>query len=373
MTEHILFVVNNFPPLTGGVEQHVFELSRELAHAGNRVTVVTLGTGPSDTIEHGVRVIRRTRHGNVGNVISFPGFGTTRWLERFIRENNVTAVSTHTRFFPLTWIGVSAARRMGVLSIHTEHGSAHVRGVSPLVAVASWIVDVTLGRRALRTASVRLAVSAESARFVKTLSGKSATVFYNATNVEFWHHQTSESPRRFVFIGRMVAKKGWAESITAFGEYLKRSPASTFELHLVGDGAELNQASLLAAASPAAHAIHIHGRKSHQFIRDLLSGQWLVNPTQLAEGFQTTLLEAIVSGAGLISYPSPGLDELEASGATVLRADSVQALEQQFELAAELTPAVISAQNADRWSWSTRAAEYTGILRAAHGTKRDAG
>ena len=159
----------------------------------------------------------------------------------------------------------------------------------------------------------------------------------------------------------MVPKKGWAESIYAFTQFAKTAPESPFELHLVGDGAELPRARELAATSPVAERIHVHGRESHERIRNLLSGQWLVNPTQLSEGFQTTLLEAAVAGAGIISYPTPGLDELKASGATVLRAASVDELARKLAEAALTTPNELSATQAAEWGWPARAAVYAAI------------
>lgn len=365
MSEHILFAVNNYPPHSGGLEQHVFELARQLVRGGNQCTVVTLSNQQSDQMEDGVRVIRRHRRGNIGDVLSFPMPGTRKWLSSFIQDNQVTAVSVHTRFFPLTWIGTSAARAARVPSIHTEHGSAYVRGVSPLIGLASWLVDRTFGRRALRAADVRLSVSQESANFVRKLSGKDALVFPNATNVEYWRAAPSEAPRRFVFVGRMVPQKGWAESIEAFTSSALENPESGFELHLVGDGAELETARQLAAKSPAAQRIYVHGRQSHDEIRSLLGGQWLINPTQLAEGFQTTLLESAVAGAGIISFPTPGLTELETSGATILRATNTAELAERLRQASQITPNVLTAERTSVWGWPVRAQQYAKIVEQA--------
>lgn len=365
MSEHILFVVNNYPPHSGGLEQHVFELARQLVRSSQQCTVVTLSAQQGDRIEDGVRVIRRPRRGNIGDVLSFPLPGTRRWLSSFIQDNQITAVSVHTRFFPLTWIGTSAARAARVPSIHTEHGSAYVRGVSPLIGLASWFIDRTFGRRALRAADVRLSVSQESADFVRKLSGKDASVFPNATNVEYWHAAPTEAPERFVFVGRMVPQKGWAESIEAFTSFTLENPDSGFELHLVGDGAELETARRLAANSPVAAHISVHGRQSHDEIRSLLGGQWLINPTQLAEGFQTTLLESAVAGAGIISFPTPGLAELEASGATILRATNTAELTEQLHQASQITPNVLTVENAGMWGWPVRAEQYAKIIEQA--------
>lgn len=365
MSEHILFAVNNYPPHSGGVEQHVFQLATHLVQLGHQCTVVTLADAASDTVEHGARVIREPSWGNIGSVLSFPRFGAKRRLKKLIAATGVTAVSVHTRFFPLTWVGVAAARSSGLPSILTEHGSAHVRGVSRAVGWASWWVDVTLGRRVLRNTTVRLAVSAESAAFVRKLSGKTAEVFANATDVEFWSDAAPQPASRYVFVGRLVPGKGWRESIQAFERAHSSPDAALYELHLVGDGPELETAIPQAAASPASAHIKVHGRQTHDQLRSLLSGQWLLNPTTLAEGFQTTLLEAAAAKAGIISYPTPGLGELEASGATVLRANSIEQLAEQMRVARTLTPAELHRDSLEQWGWPVRAQQYADIVARA--------
>ena len=130
MSQHIAFVVNNYPPRVGGVEKHVGALAAHLVALGHRVTVFTVSDEPGVSVEGGVRVHRLPRRFPVADVIAFPPLGTTRRLASALREQGVTVVSTHTRFFPLTWVGIRAARRAGVPTIHTEHGSDYVRSQS---------------------------------------------------------------------------------------------------------------------------------------------------------------------------------------------------------------------------------------------------
>lgn len=365
MSEHILFVVNKFPPYTGGLEQHVFELARHLASQGTRCTVVTLSSVASDTVEHGIRVIRLPQWGNIGDVISFPKAGIKNFLSKLIDAENVTSISVHTRFFPMTWAGVGAGLKTKVPVILTEHGSSHVRGVSPLVRIASWLVDKTMGRWSLKKATARLAVSSDSARFVQRLAGKSADVFLNAINVDFWRVGSAEKPQRFVFVGRIVPDKGWDESVRAFEEFRHRNPSSQYELHIVGDGPEFERLAAQVDASQAKENIFVHGRKSHEEVRFLLNGQWLINPTTLAEGFQTTLIEAAVCNAGIISYEVPGLDELSNSGATILRASSFENLAPQMEASLKIVPSALSEASADEWGWGMRARQYLKVVDTA--------
>jgi glycosyltransferase involved in cell wall biosynthesis len=107
---HVLFLVNNFYPRVGGVETHVQLLAEELARVGHRVTVVTLGDHASRSEENGVTVVRLRRGVEFGAVMSFPRWGATRALIREFSHANVSWISTHTRFFPLTWVGLRLGR-----------------------------------------------------------------------------------------------------------------------------------------------------------------------------------------------------------------------------------------------------------------------
>src|SRR5690606_19242323 len=108
---------------------------------------------------------------------SFPLPGLTRRLARALAADGVGVVSTHTRFFPMSFVGIRLARRLGVPAMHTEHGSDFVRGVAGPIALASRLVDRTAGRYVLRRADVVLAVSEEVRRFVRRLAGVDSRVF----------------------------------------------------------------------------------------------------------------------------------------------------------------------------------------------------
>ncbi|MDO5496001.1 MAG: glycosyltransferase family 4 protein, partial [bacterium] len=155
----IAFVVNNYPPRSGGVEFHVAALARHLTGRGHEVTVVTLAERPSVTTEDGIHVIRLRERLRIGDVLGFPPPGTARRLRQMFRARGIELVSVHTRFFPLTWLGVDAARATGIPVILTEHGSDHVSSDSRLISSAARGVDQTLGRRALKRADQVLAVS----------------------------------------------------------------------------------------------------------------------------------------------------------------------------------------------------------------------
>jgi len=367
LTQHIAIVVNNYPPRVGGLEKHVAALADQLVALGHRVTVFTVSGEPGVGVEGGVRVHRLPGRFPVADVISFPPLGTTRRLTSALREQGVTVVSTHTRFFPLTWIGARAARRAGVPSLHTEHGSDYVRSASPLVDFASRMVDRTLGRRALRRSTQVLAVSKDAAAFVKRLSGRDSELFANAIDLAEWSVPASArpaKPTRLVFVGRLVPGKGWDTFLAVCAKLQGMLRERGVDAHVLGGGPDLERCRKQVNELGIADLVRVHGPADSARVRDLLTGSVLVSASVLAEGFGITLLEAMAVGAQIVSYPVPAATALLEQGAPVWLVDppSVEELTAQVANALEHPKASVSADVLDAWSWETRAREYADLV-----------
>lgn len=367
MTQHIAIVVNNFPPRVGGLEKHVDALAGQLAALGHRVTVFTVSGEPGVAVEGGVRVHRLPRRFPIADVISFPPLGTTRRLTSALREQGVTVVSTHTRFFPLTWIGTRAARRAGVPSIHTEHGSDYVRSASPLIEFASRMVDLTLGRRALRRSTQVLAVSKEAAAFVKRLSGRGSELFANAIDLDEWSVPASArpaGPSRLVFVGRLVPGKGWDTFLSVCAALQGTLRERGVDAHVLGGGPDLERCRQQVNELELTDLVRVHGPADSAQVRDVLTGAVLVNASVLAEGFGITLLEAMAVGAQIVSYPVPAATALREDGAPVwlVTPPSVDELTAQVAKALQHPKPLVTADVLDRWSWETRAREYADLV-----------
>ena len=366
MIQHIAFIVTNYPPRVGGVEKHVGALATRLVALGHRVTVFTLSDEPGVSVEDGIRVHRLPRRFPVAEVIAFPPLGTSRRLRRALRESGATVVSTHTRFFPMTWIGTRTARRVGIPSIHTEHGSDHVRAASPLVESASRAVDRTLGRRALRRATQVLAVSKDAAAFVRRLSGVESRLFYNAIDLDEWSVATGDlpaeatAPTRVVFVGRLVPGKGWDTFLAACAEIQDLMRARGVEAHVLGGGPDLEQSRQRVADLGIGDLTHVEGAVDSARVKEMLTGAVLVNASVLAEGFGITLLEAMAVGAQIVSYPIPAAPARLEAGAPVRIVDppSVEELARQVADALDHPQPRVSDDVLSAWSWETRAREY---------------
>lgn len=362
----IAFVVNNYPPKSGGVEMHVHALAGRLVQRGHSVHVLTLADAASQNDEDGIRVMRMRERARIGDVLGFPPPGTLRRLARYFREHGIDVVSVHTRFFPLTWLGVEAGRRTGIPVILTEHGSDYVASPSPLIGFASRVVDDTLGRRALRRATRVLGVSEQVVAFVERLAGVKAEVFYNAIDLEPLPSPATARPERLVFVGRLVPGKGWDDFLDAVRGL--RDSGVEVTGRILGGGPDLDEVTHRVSELELDGAVEVLGRVAPDRVRSELAGATLVNPTTLSEGFQTTLLEALDAGGGVVTYPVPGASALAEDGAPVRITPRAEVADLIEAVAAEVGA---PGERYDRsrlrkWSWDERAAQFEAEAAALH-------
>lgn len=363
---HVAFVVNNYLPSVGGVEFHVAALAKQLANLGAKVTVFCLDNDTPSELESNPKIVRFKCSPAVGGVLAWPWPGTSRKIRQMLADSPVTAISTHTRFFPMSLIGVRLARRLGVPGIHTEHGSAAVKGVIPLVALASNLVDKTMGRLVLRGASRVLCISDGAREFVRSLAGVDGEVFHNAIDTEAFSAELNGPGlrSRLVYVGRIVPGKGWELALATAEQLSVDHP--DIELHIVGEGIDSPSLVSRAAASPLAHRVVIHGRQPPARIAELLQNSVFLNPTTLSEGFQTTLLEAVAAGAAIVSTPVGAARYLMEAGADVRLADAgdLGAWVDSVQVALNSPAAPPAAALVDSFDWKQRAAEYLAVVEA---------
>lgn len=369
----IAFVVNNFPPRTGGVELHVRALAIEMVRRGHDATVVTLGPDTGWRDDEGIAVLTLPERFRIADILGFPRLGTRRRVTRLLQERGIEVVSTHTRFFPMSFIGWRAARAAGVPLVHTEHGSDHVASGSAVIRLSSRLVDFTLGRSVLRGADRALGVSEEVTAFVQGLAGVRAEVFANAISpsLESEPDQSARArPEHLVFVGRLVPGKGWEDYLSAVAALRAEGVPVTGEV--LGGGVDESRVRSRVAELGLSDVVEVRGRVTQSEVRARLRGATLVNPTRLSEGFQTTLLEAVAEGGRVVTYPVPGARTLAEQGAPV-RITSGQdpaALKAELGRVIAVPPPPASPGYIDGWTWPARAEQYLSVCADLIGSDR---
>lgn len=366
----IAMIVNSYPPRMGGLELHLENLARGLVAQGHRVWVLTISSEPGRRVDGGVGVLTGRSHLPIADVISFPSVGTRRSISRFLRDHDIDLVSVHTRFFPMSFIGVRAARACSIPVIHTEHGSGFVASSSALISWCSRLVDVTAGRYVLRHADRVVGVSAEAADFASRLGGVEAGVFHNAITPSESPVEAEDRPGHLVFVGRVVEGKGWDDFLRAVAALRERGHEVDGEI--LGAGAMLEDARALRDELGLEGVVELRGRVPADEVRRCLAGATLVNPTVLSEGFQTTLLEALAERGRVVTYIVPGAELLRESGAPVVicRSRTHESLTEALEefLAAPGRPA--PADLITEWTWPVRSRQYAELAQEVVAERR---
>ncbi len=324
--------------------------------------MLTISDRPGTRADGTVEVRTGRSHLPIADVISFPVFGSTRSIARYLRHRHIDVVSTHTRFFPMSYVGVRAAHAAGIPVVHTEHGSGFVASSSPVIAMGSRAVDLTMGRYVLSHADRVLAVSDEAAAFAGRLGRVSAGLFHNAITPAVHEKDAVERPRHLVFVGRLVPGKGWETFLDVISRLRERDLDVDGEL--LGDGADVEAARSTVEASGLEGVVKVRGRVSPGEVRDSLAGSTLVNPTLLSEGFQTTLLETLAERGRVVTYRVPGAELLRAEGfPVVVTSDkTVDALTQSLVDYLADPPGLARPAAIVPWTWPNRAQEYSRIL-----------
>lgn len=362
----IAFILNNYPPKHGGVEQHTHALATQLAAQGHQVLVYTLDAkGPAEAQEAGVTVRRLPEYMRVEGILGFPSPLAALKLVRQLAKERVDVISVHTRFFSMSWLGVLAGKTLRIPVVHTEHGSGYVVSEKVLIRQASKLVDVSLGRFTLRTASKVLVVSELSRAFVQKLAGVEAEVFYNVSPLPALEPQELVVNRKkLIFLARMVEVKGWKTFIDTVALLHAEDPG--YRGLMLGGGADLEKAKDYVKSLGLESVIELRGLVDHQQVAAELAGATLVNPTVAAEGFQTTIIDAFVRQAGIVTFDVSSARTLQQQGA------SLHIIEDADRSATALAAAVRAEiaspaparplEDLKQWGWEHQGQVYAQIL-----------
>jgi glycosyltransferase involved in cell wall biosynthesis len=359
---HVLFVVTNYPPHQGGVEQHVAALARELTRQGMQASVVCLGDEPGVRQDGDVSVHTVRRRLDVADVLALPGPGDWMLFARELAET-VTHISTHTRFFPMSMLGVRLGRRAGLPVIHTEHGADFVTTPSWIINLGARQVDRSAGVWVLRQATEVLSVSRRVSEFVSRLSGRPSAVIGNGVHLEEWlPPEPPAAASRLVFVGRVVEEKGWRVFLDVV-ESLQDIP--NLEAVVAGDGPQRGELAQEVRRRGLEGTVRLPGSVDHTMLAAYFRGAVYVNPSTAAEGFQLTLLESLAAGARVVTYDVGVAGELRDSGMPV----SMVALKDRLALESAAREELFhpsppaSHTSLRSWDWSCVADRYIEVLR----------
>ena len=129
MSKKICLVSSQYLPHVGGVENYVFNLSRELEKQGHEVTILTsqMEGAPNYEKNGSIEVFRLPTRQFMGG--RFPVLKNNKELKEFTKEfksRHFDLMIINMRFYFLSLWACKLAKKMGVECIIIDHGSSHL-------------------------------------------------------------------------------------------------------------------------------------------------------------------------------------------------------------------------------------------------------
>ena len=308
----VVMVSARYLPYMGGVENHIYQVSRRLAQRGVDVTVLTTDPRGQWPVEE------ETEGFNIKRVKAWPEnrdyFFAPAIMDVLARGrwDIVHVQSYHTFVAPLA---MSAAQRAHIPYIVTFHGGGHssrlrnaARGLQwqmlrPLLARAAKLVATARFEIGLYGKALRLPPD----RFVFSPNGGDI-----AANPQL--AQTPSDPSLLISVGRLEKYKGHQRVIEAMPHILKQRP--DVHLRVLGSGPYEQELKELAQRLGLADRVEIRGvpLAERNAMAETLSRAALVVLMSEYETHPMAALEAIALRRSVLVADTSGLSELAENG-----------------------------------------------------------
>ncbi|HEV3225412.1 MAG TPA: glycosyltransferase [Acidimicrobiales bacterium] len=309
----VLMVTPRYPPDVGGVERHVYEVSRRLAPMGCEVTVLCTDRTRTMAVEQdldGVHVRRVRAWPSRHDFYFAPGLWREMARERF---DVVHVQSYHTLVAPLAML---RARRLRLPFVLTFHGGGHSsrvrhslrplqrRVLGPLVRHATRLIAIA--RFEVPLYSRDFGVPVERFTFIPN-----GTYLGSAAHLDVEHRANGSI---IASIGRLERYKGHHRALAAMPHVLRGRPDA--QLWIIGTGPD--EDALRRQAQQLGVADHVEFRSvpsdEPEKMRSLLAATSLVVSLSDFETQPLAALEALAAGVALVVADTSGLRELADDG-----------------------------------------------------------
>lgn len=314
---NIVMILSTPLPPTEGIGFYCASLARELVRNGHGVTLVTRGARARGDHSHpdGYRIITAP---------FFPVYPFHVHVHGTFVQSIVDELEETTDVFHLHTPLVAPIRtRQPVLTtVHSpmryDNAQNDVTNVRTVLGSLQTPVSVSLEKRVFAVSAKVVAVSKWVrdylvANYTDSLSGD-VDVLYNGFDSDLFGGMSSSPETRaptVVFIGRLVQGKGLLDLVAAFRIVASRHASA--ELRIIGDGplrGRVEKAIEIAGLSSRATLLGaLVGSRRKELAEELRTCGVFVLPSY-HEGMPTTLLEAMASGAPVVTTNATGCEEL---------------------------------------------------------------
>lgn len=316
----ICIVSPQYLPHVGGVENYVYNLSKELVSRGHTVTIVTseFGGAPEYEKDGNIEVFRLPSYSFMNG--RFPVLKKNKKLRAFSKEfqkKHFDVMLVNTRFYFLSLWAAKIAKKMGVRCIILDHGSAHINTGNKITSAVGQVYEHWITAREKRYCREFAGVSRAVLKWIEHFKIYSDRVLYNAIDVEKFIDLKNNPCRDFrseygidpkdvliSFVGRLTLEKG----LHLLVEAMKRVNETRKDVHLLIAGSGYLREQLEGGKSENTHFVGVI--PTNEVAALLSSSDILSLPSLATEGFPTVILEGTVCGNYTITTSGGGAKEL---------------------------------------------------------------
>jgi phosphatidylinositol alpha-mannosyltransferase len=374
-------VSQSYPPLHGGVAEHVHHLSSELARRGHEVTVFTggpeisgglpqggaKGSAEPAVVQGGPAVLRFGRtvrvpcNGGSGCVI----VGRPR-LKQLFRERSFDIMHVHTPLVPTLPLAALRSFEGPVVATFHSAGRPHwgYRAFGRVLRPYFARIDE------------RIAVSRAAVDFVAPFFPGEYRIIPNGVDPGRFRPSALPDERHFLTVlavGRLDPRKGIGDLLDALPLFRDRAGRKVRCL-IAGDGPLMGKLRRKARHVPV--PVTFLGAVERERLPDIYRlAHIVVAPARYSESFGVVLLEALASGRPVVASDVRGYGEVleNCAGALVFRSGSVGDLADKMAGAA--SPPVMDRLSregprfAERFHWPAVAGEIEEVYASAVGLR----
>uniref|UniRef100_A0A914HAF4 phosphatidylinositol N-acetylglucosaminyltransferase n=1 Tax=Globodera rostochiensis TaxID=31243 RepID=A0A914HAF4_GLORO len=303
-----------FCPNTGGVETHIYQLSKCLLRNGHKVIVLTHAYGPRKGVRYlcnGTLKVYYLPGLVVGNIYLPSMLGSLVWFRRIFIREQIQIVHCHSTFSTMAHEALLHAWtiRAGIRTVFTDHS---MFGFAEANAV---LMNKFMLRYSLANADRLICVSHTSKENTVLRAGvapQRVFVIPNAIDAVLFQPDPARFARptvtTVVVLSRLVYRKGADLLVEVIPHICERHP--TVQFLIGGDGPKRVDIEEMRERYRLHERVKMLGTIPHDTVRDaLVQGQIFLN-TSLTEAFCMAIVEAASCGLHIVSTRVGGIPEV---------------------------------------------------------------
>ncbi|MEM3673144.1 MAG: glycosyltransferase family 4 protein [Candidatus Bathyarchaeia archaeon] len=337
---HITQVTPRFPPAIGGVEEHVYRISVELARRGHRVTVIT-----SNEVNHKTCPAKEEKRNGV-EVHRFPLFMPKVFREywfipgilKSLPHLKADVVHVHGYRCLSSCIALYLAHFEGVPVVFTPHGIYPPRSLTN--AFLKTFFDLTLGRFMLNFSDKIIALTEHNKKLLLRIgaSKDKISVVPNGVNLEDFANIGRKDKQKVIeelnangpmllYVGRIDWNKRIEKVVEAMPLILKKFSSAKFVIVGPDYANYANKLRQFGEKLGVEHALIIKGSVPRKKLLALYSIADVFLMPSSYEGFGISLLEAMGSKIPVIASPGGGPSDILTHGVNAWLLKEASAIE----------------------------------------------